>query len=325
MMHDEDDDLERDEIASRYGLRGGRRRRRRAEAEERSGPGPFRRSPGRITFPPVLPLLALLLGGAVLLTASGLLPTAGAGDGPLLRVERISVSGQHRVPAAEIAAATGVAPGSALLGLDVPAVEARLRQHPWIAEAHAVRLPPARLLVAVRERVPVAWSHAAGEPAGTPFLLDAGGLPFAPAAPADQSALPELTSAEPLQPGTPVPGFAVARDALRAFSAATLPPVREIALPRGPGDPLRVRLRDVAPALWLDAGDLPDEILRLQKLLTVALPETAAAASIDLRFSDQAVLRGETSPRGGETEAAREGGPPQATGPAGFRRPSKGG
>ena len=93
---------------------------------------------------------------------------------------RLVVRGLAHVPAPELARATALRPGTRLLAVDPGEVEARLRQHPWILEVRARRLPPFDLLVEVVERRPVALADGAH---GRAFLVDRSGTRFAPADP----------------------------------------------------------------------------------------------------------------------------------------------
>lgn len=93
----------------------------------------------------VIALLLALVAGAVLLTRS-----------PLLDVDRIEVRGAAEADAAEVRAASGIAPGDALVDLDAGAAAARIEQVAWVADATVVRRWPDAVEVRVTVRAPVA-------------------------------------------------------------------------------------------------------------------------------------------------------------------------
>ncbi|MHB9145184.1 MAG: cell division protein FtsQ/DivIB [Symbiobacteriia bacterium] len=72
------------------------------------------------------------------------------------RLERIVVTGNHRVSQDEVAVLTGVAPGAHLYSIRLEQVAKRLEQNPWVAKAVVSRGWPATLVVDVTERQPVA-------------------------------------------------------------------------------------------------------------------------------------------------------------------------
>ncbi len=216
-------------------------------------------------------------------------------------LERVACVGCTRVDPQALAATADLPAGTKLSGLDVAGLVARLEQHAWITEARALALPPATLLIGVREREPLAVVPAgAGEAAR---LLDADATPFAPAAPADLEALPRIVAARGAGSDALAAGVRVAR-ALAA--RPTLPPAREIAVgaPEDPAYPA-LRLRGVAAPVMLGPGDLPEKLDRLARLLDAGPPELLESERIDLRFAERAILR--ISPSRTGTDQRREG------------------
>lgn len=305
-----------------FGVRDDRRRRWQAQAAEarrrRSGDQPWRDTRsmtprGRRT------LLALVLLPALLMAAGSLMR---AGGGTLTRLQqeglalrRISVEGARRVAPAEIAAAAGVRAGTPLLDVDVAAVETRLAEHPWIARARAVRLPPEQLLISVAERVPLAIAVAGH---GDGWLVDASGTAFARAGAADVGRLPLLRGEQALRVGEADPALAEGVALALALSRRGFRTSAEIALARqGDPDGLALRLAGTAPRIVLGSGELDGKLERLRALLAAGLPQTEAASDIDLRFADRAVLRSFPPSATAGKGAVSPGGAPPPTGRAG--------
>ena len=143
----------------------------------------------------------------------------------------------------------------------------------------------------------------AGDAAGD-FFVDATGTPFAPVQGGTEH-LPRLATAAPPTANRPDPELA------RALALAHRLPALGLELPRKmglspAGDPTGFVLFLVHPPKQVVLGrDDPEAALeRLVPLLAAKLPEVAAAAQIDLRFADQAVLRAMTAPKGAATAAS---------------------
>ena len=212
------------------------------------------------------------------------------------RLESISVQGNERMPAEEVAAATGVERSCSFADLDLAAVEERLATHPWIRTARATRLPVGQLLIEVDERVPVAVLLDTRTRAW--HLVDADGTLFARADAEYVERLPRLRTTTTLERGRAHPVLVEAIEvAARAdrLGLAVFGGEPELELP-GPGNegwvldftelPLRAVLGRVELSAHLD---------RLAQLLGSGLPEVREAKVIDLRFSGHAVLRSSAS------------------------------
>jgi cell division septal protein FtsQ len=305
----------------------------------RTGPLPERRGPYSVLLVLAASFAAGLGGGSSVAeaTASWL-----AGEAP--RLEAIAVRGAGQLSSAEIAAATGVPRGVDLRLVDAPAVAERLSRHPWIASARAVELPEGRLLVDVVERRAVATVSAPGS--ASVFAVDANGTPFAPVgdgkapkAPRSEpqaseggppqnpaAGLPRLVQSAPVSLGEADPALAEAVDFARRLAALGLPRPFEIGV-SAPDDPIGywLRLEGYPPQVILGRDDLDARLGALARVLEVAPPDAAGAATLDLRFADQVVLRGTPS---GKPEAIATGPGTAASGSAasgGRRDPKPGG
>jgi cell division protein FtsQ len=225
--------------------------------------------------------------------AFGLLSGALGGDALVARAfperatnVRFSVLGNEHASAEELAAATGVVPGTPLDSLDLVAVEAALAGHPWVRRARVAALPPDRLILAVEEREPVAVALLAG----VARLVDRDGTAFAPAG--EETGLPELRGA-----GTPGgPPLAEGVALLAAVEAEGLPAPRALILAGdAPGDVPALELASDAPApsarVLIGRDDHAAKLARLAELLRARLPELRETAEIDLRFGADVVLR----------------------------------
>jgi POTRA domain, FtsQ-type len=232
-------------------------------------------------------------------------------------LEAIAVRGAGQLGSAEVAAATGVPRGIDLRGVDAKTVAARLAGHPWIASARAVELPAGRLLIDVVERIAVAT--VSGPEAGQPVVVDAAGTPFAPAGGIATSELPHLVQSAPIAIGEPSPELATALELAGRLAVLGLPRPLEIGISAA-DDPTGfwLQLDGFAPRVVLGRDALEDRLGALARVLEAAPPEAAQAATLDLRFADQVVLRG-TPPgnpaavaTGPRTRAAASG--PEASG-----------
>lgn len=230
---------------------------------------------------------------------------------PVSRLRGIHVQGIARLTDAELVATAGVARGDDLRAIDALEVARRLASHAWVRSARVARLPSGSLLVAVEEREPRAVLTGA-----PPQVIDAEGRPFAPVAPDAFPELPRVASATPVASGEPSPALAAAVELAERLAGFGLPPAEEVEVGAA-GDPngSAVRLRGLGPRFLL--GRDPDAALpRLARLVDSGLPQLRLAATVDLRFQDQAVLHDEPLPEG--TDRAAE--PRTRAAPSGSRR-----
>jgi len=230
---------------------------------------------------------------------------------PVPRLRALHVQGTARLTDAELAAVAGVAPGDDLRGIDAAVVARRIAAHAWVRSARAARLPTGTLVVAVTEREPRAVLSGP-----QPYAVDAEGTPFAPVARDAFPELPRVASSARPTPGVPSPALAAAVQLAERLAGLGLPPAEEVAI--GAGEDPRgssLRLRGLAPRFLL--GRDPDAALpRLARLVDSGPPQRLLAATVDLRFQDQAVLRHEPPPDGGGRTADPRG----VAAPPGGRR-----
>ena len=106
----------------------------------------------------------------------------------LFDVDQIRVTGTSRLQIDEVIAASGVAVGDPLIGVDAGSVTRRLQQQPWIRSASVGRDINGVVSIAIVERVAVGWVDA-GE--GNRIVVDATGVELGPTGPVDAS-LPQM-------------------------------------------------------------------------------------------------------------------------------------
>jgi cell division protein FtsQ len=89
----------------------------------------------------------------------------------VLDVDTITVSGASRADTGSVVAASGISPGTPLIGLDLDAAEAGVRAEPWVLDATVERTWSGAVSIAVVEREPVATVNAGD---GGWLLVDGG-------------------------------------------------------------------------------------------------------------------------------------------------------
>ncbi len=221
------------------------------------------------------------------------------------RLEAVSIRGAQRVPLEAIAAATGLKPGAPLNEIDPRSIERKLSEHPWISDAKALRLPTGRLLISVNERVARAVVAAGGE-AGS-LAVDATGTPFAAAESSDLATLPRLTTTDAVLKDEADETLALAVELAYRLPEFDLPLPLELFI-AAPSDPTgySLQLPDLKPRVVLGRSDFDARLSALARLLAAGVPEVTGSDSLDLRFADQAVLRGAPSlPRSAQAAAGR--------------------
>ncbi len=237
--------------------------------------------------------------------------------GEPVHLETISVRGAARLTLSEIAESTGLSPGAALDSIDPREIEQQLSAHPWITEANAVRLPTGRLLLRVTERIPRAVVAVSDD--GKRFAVDASGTPFALAETRDLSTLPKLIASGNIEKDEPDARLARAIELAYRLPEFDLPlPSQLFIAAEADPDGFALRLPNLTPRVVVGRSDFDSRIAKLARLLEAGPAELARSESLDLRFADQAVLRGTSSSQGtAQAAAARGRASPSRARPAG--------
>jgi cell division septal protein FtsQ len=244
--------------------------------------------------------IGALFGGPLVATARSWI------GGETLRLEAISVHGTEHLSLAEIAESTGLPPGAEWASIDSRKIEARLIEHPWIADASAVRLPTGRLLVHVTEYNPRALV-ALGKPAQD-FAVNLQGIPFAPAGNRVPSGLPHLIPSGAVERGVADEHLARAIELAYRLPEFNLPLPSELFISDG-SDPtgFAFRLPNLKPRIVLGHDQFDARLASLSRLLETELEVVEGSATLDLRFADQAVLRGAPPAKRAKQAAAERG------------------
>jgi cell division protein FtsQ len=202
---------------------------------------------------------------------------------------------------------SGIRFGMSLLSLNTEEVSRRLEAHPWIRNATVVKRMPDRVLIKVRKKRPAAVVEVRG---GLFYMDREGGIldRIQPGAPLD---LPLLTGLE--QVLREVPALGDGRDVqqalalLRAVQASpALGSLSEVHLDRSVG--LSFVLEGFPIPVHVGWSGFPAKMIRFEKILPLLSPQSNSIERVDLRFSDQIVVRygaggKPTVPEGERTEA----------------------
>ena len=105
-------------------------------------------------------LRVLVIVAVVLVTLVGTYLTI---ESPFLDVDHVDVTGAVHLSPEQVRAAAAIAPGRALLRVDLGAVARRVERLPWVARVHVKRDLPGTLRVQVVEAKPVAFVRARGQ------------------------------------------------------------------------------------------------------------------------------------------------------------------
>ncbi|MEE9279360.1 MAG: FtsQ-type POTRA domain-containing protein [Myxococcota bacterium] len=197
--------------------------------------------------------------------------------GPALQLRRVEFVGLERLDARALWRRAELPADAPLIDIDPAQVAARIAEHPRVERCQVLRLPPGRLLIGVRERVPVAVE------AETGHGVDEQGARF-PLQPGEPERLPRLDGSV----RRALPLLRAARELGVAIRSVRSRGARELDFEPWAGE-IRVRVgADVRAGLrdWL-------------RLDASGLVGVYGAREVDLRFAGSAVLR-QLNHKGGE-------------------------
>jgi cell division protein FtsQ len=223
---------------------------------------------------------------------------------PLFVVKAVDVEGSERLTPEEIRSVSGIRSDLNLVFLDTDEITRRLESHPWIRNATVVKRLPDRVLVKIQERKPVAVVDIEGDLS----YMDPEGEVLGQVRPGEALDFPVITGmgkevwhARSATGGRDVQQALVLLRVLRTTPA--MGRVSEIHVDRSKG--LSFFLEGFPFPAFVGWSDFSAKTRRLAK----SLPDLSSPAnvfeSVDLRFSDQIVVRWG---RGGKPPASREDG-----------------
>lgn len=231
----------------------------RATATDRAGRA-GRIGGGRSPLNPGFPKWAVISAVLVLLVAVGAWAVLSS---TFFGVRQIDVSGTRLVTAQQVKDAVALGPDDSLVTVDADAVEDRVEKLAPVADARVSRSWPGTLVVDVTERSPVAIVQVAGQPQ----VIDADGVPYAPA-----SALG--TAAEgllPLELKNPSPDDHATREAVAVIGGLDEPTRQLVAkVTAESAAQVTLVLHDGRQVIWGDASKMNDKLTMLPVVLKKA-------------------------------------------------------
>ena len=207
---------------------------------------------------------------------------------PYFAVREVVVRDHHRLPADEVRAAAGIAPGTSIWEVDAAAAEARLAGHRWIRAARVRRELPHRVVIEVREERPlaiVALEDGKGE-----YYVSPHGHLFAPVEARDARDFPYLTglARADLKDGERFGPRALHR-ALALVRQSGGAAVSEVHVDRVRG----LTLLPVRPSVPIELGwsGFAAKLARLPRVLTLWAGREGEIVAVNLRFDDEVIVR----------------------------------
>lgn len=209
------------------------------------------------------------------------------------RLKAVHVQGATPVAQADILAAAGLTKDQPILGVDLNALRERVQAVGWVQDVRVVRLLPDTLVLAVKQRRPVAvWQRE-----GHVVMIDDAGRVIEHADPAQFPALPLVVGVGADQAASPILNALNQRPALMN---------RIEALVRVDDRRWDLRLKDGA-LIQLPAGEEDAALIRLDRLEQDQRILDLGLARIDLRNSEFLAVR----PAGGAGQPTADGASPQ--------------
>ncbi|AFM27332.1 cell division protein FtsQ/DivIB [Desulfomonile tiedjei] len=111
---------------------------------------------------------------------------------PYFNLKQVDVTGNRKLSRAEVVEASELEGNINLLTVDLSAIAARLKRHPWIRSASVYRRFPGQLIIEIEERTPRAILVA-----GNLYYVDEQAEPFTRHLPGDPLGLPLFTGVRP--------------------------------------------------------------------------------------------------------------------------------
>lgn len=252
-----------------------------------------------------MPKVLARFGGLVALAAAAAFLFLQSG---FFRLERLAVTGNHRVSQDEVALLAGVTPGARLYSLRLDDVASRIERNPWIRDAQVSRRWPATLVVKVTERQPVALI-----PYYQYFLaVDRDGVALGLVQDMASLEVPIIggipSSRVLLGRPYPVDKLKVGLQCLKALGKPWVDQVSDLDL-SGDQD-LTMFLRGPVEVRLTQSGDLTGKMQTLATILADAQAKGLKLAKVDLRWDGQPVITLKNQAAGGGSKGTAVGGSP---------------
>ncbi len=208
----------------------------------------------------------------------------------LFVVKQVEVDASGRPGAEEIRWVSGIRPGMSLLALDAAEVSRRLEAHPWIQHATVVKRLPDGVLIRIRETRPAALVPVRG----SLYYMDGEGEDLGKIEQGAPLDFPMITGLERVVEDAHRSGKG--RDVQQALSllrvlqaTPALGRVSEIHVDRSEG--LRFVLEGFAVPVQVGWTGFSTKMIRFEKALPSFVSQSNAIESVDLRYSNQIVVR----------------------------------
>jgi cell division protein FtsQ len=277
---------------------------RRREDERASGSVPEGRGGGGLRPVRARKLLRCSLWGlgtgVSILAVYGL--ASALADSSLFVIQQVEVEASGRLGPDEIRSMSGIRPGMNLLSLNAADLRRRLETEPWVQNATVVKRLPDRILIKVRERRPAAVMGLHEDL----YYLDEEGTLLGGVEPGERVDFPMITG---LEKGVPDRGDCQTRREVQQSLALLrelqgtpgLGSVSEIHL--DPSEGLSFVMEDFPSPVVAGWSDFSAKTSRFAKILPALAQEWDSIERVDLRFSNQVVIRQRT---GGKPRVPRE-------------------
>jgi cell division protein FtsQ len=222
--------------------------------------------------------LRVLIGVLAVIALAG--AALAATHSPLLDVDRVRLTGNRHVVAADVLRTTGIARGDLMVDADLDGARSRLEALPWVERATVARKWPSTVTVTIVERLPAA---AVPAPDGRWATVDRTGrvLEVTPAPPAGLALVVDV----PPVSGPTAP--AALTDALAVAGAVPSRLLGRVPAVAPTGDGIELRL---APSGVVRFGRADQVGEKLAALETVLDRVTGPIGVIDVRVPDAPVL-----------------------------------
>jgi cell division protein FtsQ len=212
---------------------------------------------------------------------------------PYFNIQQVDVTGNRRLSRAEVIEVSEIEDGINLLTVDLSAIAARLKRHPWIRFATVYRRFPGKLIIEIEERAPRAILAS-----DKLYYVDEQAEFFTRLLPGDSVNFPLFTGVTPEQLKANAPevqelvrmGFTILDLIERTGSEIDSSGIGEIQMNLNRGLCLQTRAGRV---LVLGKGDFESKIQRYERLkrFLTQRGEWNNARIINLDFEDRALVR----------------------------------